>query len=253
MDSKAGARLRDDNSFQPEGETAHQVIMEQLAYQQEAPDRYQPVPANKFLELARKTYSQKSTFDFVVALLGYVVFALLYPVIALGIKLNSRGPVFYKQPRTGRDGEEFICYKFRTMHSLNLKRIDGKPVITGEDDKRIFRFGRWLRKTNLDELPQVINVLKGEMSVVGPRPYDVKECRYWNDIFDDHFYRYAVKPGISGYAQVLGYRGGTLDEESMRIRLDKDLVYIRKQSLFFDLKIVFETLRQMLHLKTGAH
>jgi lipopolysaccharide/colanic/teichoic acid biosynthesis glycosyltransferase len=203
--------------------------------------------------LTKKEYPGKRLVDIVLGSIGALIFALVYPIIALGIKLSSKGPVIFKQRRTGQNGLEFTCYKFRTMHQLNLRRIDGKPVVTQEGDKRIFWFGRMLRRTNLDELPQIINVLKGEMSLVGPRPYPVNECAHWNSTFDDFYYRYAVKPGISGYAQVKGFRGGTLDEEHMRKRLDKDLVYVEKQSLVLDLEIIWHTVLKMLKLETNAH
>lgn len=195
----------------------------------------------------------KSSIDFFLGCFALAFFLVLYPFIALGIKLSSRGPVIFKQKRTGQNGHEFTCYKFRTMHRIDLRKIDGKPVITTKGDKRIFAFGQFLRKTNLDELPQILNVIKGDMSLVGPRPYPVDECAYWNTTFDDFFYRYAVKPGISGYAQVMGYRGGTLDEEHMRQRLDKDLIYVQKQNLGLDLKIIFRTVTQMIYRNTNAH
>lgn len=206
-----------------------------------------------FEELQEKTYAGKRSIDLVLASVGFLFYMILYPFIALGIKLSSKGPVIFKQERTGQNGKKFTCYKFRTMHQLNLRRIDGKPVVTKEGDKRIFKFGTLLRKTNLDELPQIINVLKGDMSLVGPRPYPVDECKHWNNTFDDFYYRYAVKPGISGYAQVTGYRGGTLDEDHMRKRLDKDLVYVRKQSMLIDFNIIFRTLKQMVYSETNAH
>lgn len=207
----------------------------------------------KFETLAEKTYIGKRSIDLVLAFVGSLFFLVLFPLIALGIKLSSKGPVIFKQQRTGQNGKVFTCYKFRTMHQLSLRRIDGKPVVTQRGDKRIFWFGSLLRILNLDELPQLINVLKGDMSVVGPRPYPIEECAHWNTTFDDFFYRYAVKPGISGYAQILGYRGGTLDVGHMRSRLDKDLVYVQKQSMWFDLKVVFLTVKHMLHLDTKAH
>jgi len=233
--------------------SVRESIFKEYSEKEESGSQFRPAFQTKFESLAAKTYIGKRSIDLVLASIGLLVFAILFPFIALGIKLSSKGPVVYRQKRTGQNGKQFTCYKFRTMHELSLRRIYGKPVVTQKGDKRIFWFGSLLRKLNLDELPQIINVLEGNMSVVGPRPYPVEECAHWNTTFDDFFYRYAVKPGISGYAQVLGYRGGTLDEEHMRSRLDKDLVYVQKQSMWFDLKVVFLTVKQMLHLDTNAH
>jgi lipopolysaccharide/colanic/teichoic acid biosynthesis glycosyltransferase len=195
----------------------------------------------------------KRAFDIIIGSVAFIVLAILYPIIALGIKINSSGQVVYKQKRAGLKGEVFICYKFRTMHIVEKRKYDNTPIVTKHGDSRIFGFGNILRKTNLDELPQVINVLRGEMSLVGPRPYTVDECNHWNSIFDDFYYRYMVKPGITGYAQVSGYRGGTLDKHHMRRRLDKDLVYIEKHSILLDLKIIFKTVKQMVSFRTNAH
>jgi putative colanic acid biosynthesis UDP-glucose lipid carrier transferase len=195
----------------------------------------------------------KRGLDIIIGSVAFIVLAILYPIIALGIKINSSGQVVYKQKRTGLKGEVFTCYKFRTMHIVEKRKYDNTPIVTKYGDSRIFGFGNILRKTNLDELPQVINVLRGEMSLVGPRPYTVDECNYWNSIFDDFYYRYMLKPGITGYAQVSGYRGGTLDKEHMRRRLDKDLVYIEKHSILLDLKIIFKTVKQMVSFRTNAH
>ena len=151
-----------------------------------------------------KGYTLKRFLDIVLGVSAFFVFCISFPFFAIAIKLSSKGPVLFKQPRTGQGGEPFFCYKFRTMHLVDLKREDGKPVVTQKGDKRIFAFGHILRKTNLDELPQIINVIKGEMSLVGPRPYPVEECKHWNNTFDDFYYRYMVKPGITGYAQVTG-------------------------------------------------
>ncbi len=210
--------------------------------------------AYKFQILSGKEYKSKRRIDLLLSAFGIILLALCWPFFALGIKLSSpRGPVIYRQKRTGRNGREFTCLKFRTMHPVGLKRLDGKPVITRPNDRRIFSFGHFLRKTNLDELPQVINVWRGDMSLVGPRPYPLEECRYWNSTFDDFFCRYAVRPGLSGYAQVAGYRGGTHDEDHMRQRLDMDLIYVEKQSLRLDLKIIGKTIAQMLCLRSNGH
>jgi putative colanic acid biosynthesis UDP-glucose lipid carrier transferase len=139
------------------------------------------------------------------------------------------------------------------MHVVHKTNKNGTPVVTQKGDSRIFAFGQFLRKTNLDELPQILNVIKGEMSLVGPRPYPVEECAYWNQKFDDHYYRYILKPGITGFAQAQGYRGGTLDEELMRKRLDFDLIYVEKSSFSFDLRIIFKTVKRMMGRDTNGH
>ncbi|HLR24629.1 MAG TPA: sugar transferase [Fodinibius sp.] len=208
---------------------------------------------SKFESLAKNIFSGKRSIDLFIGCFIFIAFILVYPIFALFIKMSSKGPVLFKQRRTGQHGHEFTCYKFRTMHQLDLRRIDGKPVVTQEGDKRIFWFGRLLRMTNLDELPQVLNVLKGDMSLIGPRPYAVEECAHWNNTYEDFFYRYAVKPGISGLAQVKGYRGGTLDQDHMRSRLYYDLIYVERQSLGLDLNILAKTVVKMIHLDTDGH
>lgn len=207
----------------------------------------------KFYELSLKDYRGKRALDIVLSLIGLIPLALLYPVLFVGIKLSSRGPLFFKQKRTGQNGRTFTCYKVRTMHMYINNSSSEKPALTQKQDPRVFKFGSFLRKSNLDELPQLWNVLKGDMSLVGPRPYMEDECSYWNKKFDDFYYRYAVKPGITGLAQVKGFRGGTFDEEHMRQRLDWDLIYVEKQSFWLDVKIIVGTIIQMLHLKTNAH
>ncbi|MEX2409752.1 MAG: sugar transferase [Candidatus Paceibacterota bacterium] len=205
-----------------------------------------PSPVNK-------QFFGKRALDVILGSFAFVLFLIAYPFIAMGIKFSSKGKVIFKQKRTGINGHTFVCYKFRTMHNVQKQRADGEPDITQKGDNRVFFFGSILRRTNLDELPQIINVIKGEMSLIGPRPYPVDECRYWNNTFDDFYYRYMVKPGVTGYAQVTGYRGGTLDVDHMRKRLDKDLIYIQRQSLWMDIKILFMTVKQMVTLNTNAH
>lgn len=236
-------------------QTVRQSIVRDI-YESNISTEAQREKANRFSDfdlLSRNAFHGKRAIDLTIGFFALLAFAILYPIFAIFIKLSSRGPVLYKQKRTGQKGEEFICYKFRTMHQLHLRRIDGMPVVTQKGDKRIFWFGSLLRMTNLDELPQVINVLKGEMSLIGPRPYPIDECAHWNNTFDDFYYRYSVKPGISGLAQVKGYRGGTLNESHMRKRLDYDLIYVEKQSLGLDLKILVRTVLKMIHLDTDGH
>lgn len=200
-------------------------------------------------------YRSKRFLDLFVGSFAMLIFLLITPFIALGIKLSSRGPVFFRQKRTGKNGVTFTCYKFRTM-KMDSKKHDyeaGIPDITTRGDERIFAFGSFLRFLNLDELPQIINVFRGDMSLVGPRPYPVDECSYWNSMFDNFYCRYAVRPGITGFAQVKGYRGGTLDVELMRKRTDYDLIYVQKNSLFFDIKTIGMTVTQMANLETNGY
>lgn len=208
---------------------------------------------SKFKNLSVRQYRGKRILDLAIGVFGLLAFIALYPIIALGIKLTSRGPVIYKQERTGKNGIPFICYKFRTMHNIEIKRENGTPDITTQNDSRVFPFGRLLRLLNLDELPQIINVFRGEMSLVGPRPYPIEECSYWNNNFEDFFYRYTVRPGITGFAQVRGYRGGTLDDGHMRKRTDYDLIYVQKNNFFLDLKIIVKTVSKMVNMDTNAH
>jgi putative colanic acid biosysnthesis UDP-glucose lipid carrier transferase len=208
---------------------------------------------SRFDGLDLRNYSGKRVLDLVIGTVGFLFYLLLFPFIALGIKLSSSGPVIFRQKRTGIFGKPFTCYKFRTMHMVEKRTQNGQPVVTQKGDSRIFWFGQFLRKTNLDELPQIINVMKGEMSLVGPRPYPVQECRYWDGIFEDHYYRYIVTPGITGHAQARGLRGGTLEEHAMRKRLDFDLIYTEKNNLIFDLKIIWLTIVRMVVSKTNGH
>lgn len=211
---------------------------------------YQP---SVYKNLEVRQYRGKRAFDLALGSIALVFCLILFPFIALGIKLSSKGPVFFKQKRTGQNGITFTCYKFRTMRNNSAKAPNGKPDITVEGDNRIFRFGKFLRLLNLDELPQIINVLKGDMSLVGPRPYPVDECAYWNSTFDDFFYRYAVKPGITGFSQVKGYRGGTYSVDHMRKRTDYDLIYVQKNTFFMDTYIIMKTVTKMINLDTNAH
>lgn len=195
----------------------------------------------------------KQALDLLFGMVGTFILLLLSPFIALGIKLSSNGPIIFTQERSGFDGRIFNCYKFRTMHCSQDKKSVNEPDITQKNDARIFSFGRFLRKTNLDEIPQFINVLKGDMSLVGPRPYPVRENSYWNTMFPDFYKRFSVKPRLTGLAQASGLRGGTLNIEQMRERLKCDLKYINKRSFFMDVKLIFLTVKSMLTLNTRGH
>lgn len=232
---------------------AREYINQELQALQNATEFESPHLATKSEKLFTKEFTGKKGIDIIFGLMVLVALIVTFPFIALGIKLSSKGPVIFKQLRTGQNGKEFVCYKFRTMHQLNLRRIDGKPIVTKKGDRRVFSFGKFLRKTSLDELPQIINVFKGEMSLIGPRPYPVNECAYWSHAFNDFYYRYAVKPGITGLAQTHGYRGGTLDRGHMRRRLEYDLAYVENCSVLTDLKIAGKTFTQIAYPSKNAH
>jgi len=206
------------------------------------------------IRLNRRYRRTKRFLDIIGSMFGLLVFVILYPFIAAGIKISSKGPIFFIQDRTGKNGKVFKCYKFRTMHIGITKRgKDNEPIVTEEGDRRIFSFGRFLRISNLDELPQILNVLKGDMSLVGPRPYPVEECRHWRTTIPNFELRYAVKPGLTGWAQVTGYRGGNLNLKHMVFRLKRDFKYIESYCLLLDLKIIGRTIKQMLRRQTLAH
>lgn len=195
----------------------------------------------------------KRLLDVLLVVLSLPLHIPVAIIIALLIRLTSRGPVIFKQKRTGLFGKEFFCYKFRTMHVDRVLNKKDHPPVTKKSDNRITWVGKILRKTNLDELPQLMNVLLGDMSLVGPRPYMVEEHNYWSRLIPGFNTRTLVKPGLSGYAQVTGYRGGTLDLNAMNERFEKDMAYIRGYSIKLDVYIIWATIRQMITGKTNAH
>ena len=173
-----------------------------------------------------------------------IVFILswLYPIISLVIILDSGFPVLYKQTRNGLHGNFFKCLKFRSMRPS--KDNDKKATVKG--DSRITRVGKFLRKSSIDELPQFFNVLKGDMSVVGPRPHMVTQDEYYTDIINKYTLRHYVKPGITGLAQVRGYRGEVNSNEDMELRIRADIFYVKNWSFWLDLGIIFKTAIKML-------
>ena len=180
----------------------------------------------------------KRTFDVAFSIfIVLFVYPIVIPIIALAIKLDSDGPVFFLQPRSGKRGQIFTCYKFRTMRMNG--QANTKQATKG--DHRVTRVGNFLRRTSLDELPQFINVLKGEMSVVGPRPHMIRQTDEYSQIIDKYLFRHFIMPGITGHAQINGFRGETTDPILMKKRVEYDTWYIENWSFWLDLKIVFLT------------
>ncbi len=182
----------------------------------------------------------KAIEDRVIATLILALASPLFAAIALGVKLSSQGPVIFRQQRLGWDGKPFQIYKFRTM--VEHDEPDGKVTQARKNDIRVTKFGRFLRHTSLDELPQFVNVLQGYMSIVGPRPHALVHNEQYKDRVDAYMLRHKVKPGITGWAQVNGLRGETDDVEKMKLRVQHDLYYINNWSVWFDLKIIVMTL-----------
>lgn len=180
----------------------------------------------------------KDLFDKLFALTMLILMLPLFAVIAAGIKWSSPGPVFFRQPRHGLNGRKFDVYKFRTM---KLHDEHGGVTQASRDDPRVTRFGRFLRRTSLDELPQFFNVLIGDMSVVGPRPHALQHNDLYKDQVETYMLRHRVKPGITGWAQIHGCRGETDTLEKMARRVQFDLYYIRHWSLWMDLQIIVWT------------
>ena len=183
----------------------------------------------------------KRTEDLVLGSVFLLLASPLMLLIALGVKLDSRGPVLFKQRRIGWSGREFVIYKFRTMQ-LHRHQDQGQLSQATRNDPRVTTFGRLLRRTSLDELPQLINVLQGRMSLVGPRPHAVEHHYLYIDQVPSYAARHMVKPGITGYAQISGYRGETDTPEKMQRRVEYDVLYIQHWSLMLDLKILALTL-----------
>ncbi|MBO6781947.1 MAG: exopolysaccharide biosynthesis polyprenyl glycosylphosphotransferase [Alphaproteobacteria bacterium] len=188
---------------------------------------------------------QKRCVDLVLGGLLLIVLAPVMLLIALAIMITMGRPVLFRQKRYGFNNEEFTVYKFRTMRAEAAQPSDSPDAKVDQatrDDPRITTFGRFLRKTSLDELPQLINVLRGEMSLVGPRPHAVAHNEQFGAIIDEYFARHRVKPGITGWAQINGLRGETDTPEKMRRRVEYDLYYIDNWSILLDIRILFLTI-----------
>jgi len=191
----------------------------------------------------------KRLFDIVFSAIILVCLLPLFPIIALIIKVQSPGPIFFKQKRTGLDGKEFYMYKFRSMHV----NADADKVQATKDDPRKYPFGNFMRKTNIDELPQFFNVLCGDMSIVGPRPHMLAHTEEFRHKIEEYMLRHYVRPGITGWAQTTGYRGETAELWQMEGRIKRDIWYIQNWTFWLDIRIILKTLWNMIYRDGKAY
>lgn len=179
----------------------------------------------------------------------FFLLSWLVPLMAILIKIDSKGPVFFTQLRSGKNNSPFLCYKFR---SLRVNK-DAHAMQVTINDSRFTRLGKFLRKTNLDELPQFINVLKGEMSVVGPRPHMLKHTEEYAKMLNHYMIRHFVKPGVTGWAQINGYRGEIKQQKDLLGRIDYDIWYMENWSMWLDLKIILLTIYKSVRGDENAY
>ena len=181
----------------------------------------------------------KRTFDIVLSMFFLIPTALMFPFIWLIIKIQSPGPIFFKQARTGIDGKTFMMLKFRSMHV----NADADKVQATKDDPRKYPFGNFMRKSNIDELPQFLNVLRGDMSFVGPRPHMLAHTEQYSALISKYMVRHFVKPGLTGWAQVTGFRGETKELWQMEGRVKRDIWYMEHWSIWLDIRIIWMTFK----------
>ncbi len=193
---------------------------------------------------------RKRMFDIIISSLAIIcVLSWLTPILAIIIKMSSRGPVFFKQERSGKDNKPFWCYKFRSM---TVNNADQSAQAT-KKDSRITGIGAFMRKTSIDELPQFFNVLSGDMSITGPRPHMLLHTEMYSAIIKKYMVRQFLKPGITGWAQVNGYRGETADPSLMEKRVECDIWYMENWSLMLDIKILFMTVINIFKGEENAY
>ncbi len=215
-------------------------------------DFFQHIPVLLFRNIPLDEFHNKiikRVFDILFSSLVLVfIGSWLFPILAIAVKLSSKGPVLFKQKRSGINNENFWCFKFRSM-AVN-ENADNQQAFRG--DARITKLGAFMRKTSLDELPQFINVLLGSMSVVGPRPHMLKHTEEYSKIIDKYMVRHFIKPGITGLAQVKGYRGETKESNQMAGRIKFDVMYIENWSFVLDLKIIVQTVAHSFKKENNA-
>lgn len=180
----------------------------------------------------------KRLFDIVFSLVFLIPTAIIFPFIFIIMKIQSPGPILFRQKRTGLDGKDFEVLKFRSMHV----NADADKVQATKDDPRKYPFGNFMRKSNIDELPQFLNVLKGDMSIVGPRPHMLAHTEMYSSLIDKYMVRHFVKPGVTGWAQVTGFRGETKELWQMEGRVKRDIWYIEHWSFWLDVRIIWMTI-----------
>jgi exopolysaccharide biosynthesis polyprenyl glycosylphosphotransferase len=186
--------------------------------------------------------------DVVIGLLALIFFLPLMALTALAIKLDGEGPVFFRQYRRGFNGRHFLMLKFRTMSVQE----NGEVVTQARrNDPRVTRIGIFLRSASIDELPQLINVIRGEMSLIGPRPHALAHDNYFENLLEDYASRHHVKPGMTGWAQVNGLRGATPTVDQISRRVEMDLWYIDNWSLWLDIQILIKTLFEVLRKRNA--
>lgn len=254
VDHVAKEFSRESAPVQPSDKTAS-VLPTQATDQNGLPLHFQgPVPALPASSPARTAALViKRILDLVLASLGLLTLWPLLLLIAVSIKMTSKGPLLFGQLRTGLDGKPFTILKFRTMH---LEQCDHTGLTqTTPDDSRVTPLGRFMRRMSLDELPQLLNVLAGDMSIVGPRPHPLRMLAAgveYERLVPYYEMRHVLRPGITGWAQANGLRGPTTDEQAARARIDNDIAYIQNFSIWLDLKTIWLTVKRELLRGTGV-
>jgi len=228
----------------------------QAAVHHNSPEITYPLPGSRYQILnkrhpLKKRYNRfiKRSFDILLSIIIIITtLSWLIPLFAIIIRLDSRGPVFFRQKRNRNNGKLFSCIKFRTM----IVNDEADRQVARINDERVTRFGKFLRHYHFDELPQAFNVLMGDMSVIGPRPYMVNENRYYENLLEMYAHRHTIKPGITGLAQSFGYFGSLHDLEKVKERVDLDIHYIYEWSLGMDIRILCRTFLMITGFRPGA-